>query len=54
MMMMIVYGCLLPTQLLLLLLLLVDLRRRRLRLSRFVAMCLFQILVVIQGHVLLQ
>lgn len=52
MMMMIVYGCLLPTQLLLLLL--VDLRRRRLRLSRFVAMCLFQILVVIQGHVLLQ
>ena len=53
MMIMIVYGCLLPTQLLLLLLLLVDLRRRR-RLSRFVAMCLFLILVVIQGHVLLQ
>ena len=53
MMMMIVYGCLLPTQLLLLFL--VVLRRcRRPRLSRFVAMCLFQILVVIQGHVLLQ
>ena len=42
MMMMIVYGCLLPAQLLLLLG--VDLRRRQCRqcrLSRFVAMCLF-------------